>query len=126
MANSKSIFFVGLILAASGVLSPPIALLIGIAYGFTFKHPYLLDSRNLSRFLLQAAVVALGFDLEKFQNKNPPTPKASTTINATTAPITIPTLLFEAGATTDGCGTSGAVAFGVWPNLVAAQRLRCF
>jgi uncharacterized integral membrane protein (TIGR00698 family) len=67
MANSKSIFFVGLILAASGVLSPPIALLIGIAYGFTFKHPYLLDSRNLSRFLLQAAVVALGFGMSLHQ-----------------------------------------------------------
>jgi uncharacterized integral membrane protein (TIGR00698 family) len=38
-------------------------LLAGIAYGFTFTHPYHLDSRNLSRFLLQAAVVALGFGM---------------------------------------------------------------
>ncbi len=61
--NSKTIFFVGLILAGSGVISPPLALLAGIAYGFTFAHPYHVDSRNLSRFLLQAAVVALGFGM---------------------------------------------------------------
>ena len=61
--NPKIIFFVGLILTASGIVSPPIALLAGIAYGFTFTHPYHLDSRNLSRFLLQAAVVALGFGM---------------------------------------------------------------
>ena len=61
--NSKNIFFVGLILAGSGVISPPIALLAGIVYGFTFAHPYHVDSRNLSRFLLQAAVVALGFGM---------------------------------------------------------------
>jgi uncharacterized integral membrane protein (TIGR00698 family) len=61
--NSKTIFFVGLILAASGVISPPFALLGGIAYGFSFAHPYHVDSKNLSRFLLQAAVVALGFGM---------------------------------------------------------------
>ena len=65
--NPKIIFFVGLILTASGIVSPPIALLAGIAYGFTFTHPYHLDSRNLSRFLLQAAVVALGFGMNLHQ-----------------------------------------------------------
>jgi uncharacterized integral membrane protein (TIGR00698 family) len=61
--DPKIIFFIGLILTASGIVSSPVALLAGIAYGFTFKHPYHLDSRNLSRFLLQAAVVALGFGM---------------------------------------------------------------
>jgi uncharacterized integral membrane protein (TIGR00698 family) len=61
--NPKTIFFLGLILSATGVVSPPIALLLGIAYGFSFAHPYQLDSRNLSRFLLQAAVVELGFGM---------------------------------------------------------------
>ncbi len=61
--NSKTVFFIGIILTASGIVSPPVALLAGIAYGFTFAHPYHLDSRNLSRFLLQAAVVALGFGM---------------------------------------------------------------
>jgi uncharacterized integral membrane protein (TIGR00698 family) len=61
--NSKTIFFVGIILTASGVVSPPVALLAGIAYGFSVAHPYHLDSKNLSRFLLQASVVALGFGM---------------------------------------------------------------
>lgn len=65
--NPKTIFFVGLVLTASGVVSSPFALLMGIVYGFTFKHPYHLDSRNLSRFLLQAAVVALGFGMNLHQ-----------------------------------------------------------
>lgn len=61
--NPKTIFFLGMILTASGLVSPPFALLAGIAYGFAFAHPYRLASRNLSRFLLQAAVVALGFGM---------------------------------------------------------------
>ncbi len=61
--NTKTIFFVGIILAASGLLSPPVALLCGLAYGFSFVHPYAADSRSLSRFLLQASVVALGFGM---------------------------------------------------------------
>ncbi len=61
--SSKNVFFIGIVLAASGLVSPPFALLAGIAFGFTFTHPYHLDSKNLSRFLLQAAVVALGFGM---------------------------------------------------------------
>jgi len=61
--NPKIVFFIGIILCASGVVSPPVALLAGIAYGFAFAHPYQLDSRNLSRFLLQASVVGLGFGM---------------------------------------------------------------
>ncbi|MBZ5667318.1 MAG: putative sulfate exporter family transporter [Acidobacteriia bacterium] len=61
--NAKNVFLIGMILTANGVVSPPFALLAGIAYGFTFTHPYHLESKNLSRFLLQAAVVALGFGM---------------------------------------------------------------
>lgn len=39
------------------------ALLLGLAYGFSFVHPYHVDSRNLSKFLLQASVVAMGFGM---------------------------------------------------------------
>jgi uncharacterized integral membrane protein (TIGR00698 family) len=60
---SRSIFFGGLILAASGLLSPPIALVAGVAYGFTFLHPYHRDARRFARFLLQASVVCLGFGM---------------------------------------------------------------
>src|SRR5215471_17487681 len=56
----KNIFFVGLILAASGLFSPPIALLGGLVYGFTLTHPFHVESKRLAKFLLQASVVALG------------------------------------------------------------------
>jgi uncharacterized integral membrane protein (TIGR00698 family) len=60
---SKNIFFAGLILAASGLFSPPLALAAGLAYGFTFDHPYHLDAKRLSRLLLQVSVVGLGFGM---------------------------------------------------------------
>jgi len=61
---SKNLFFIGLILSASGLVSPPLALAVGIAYGFTFAHPFHLEARKLSRFLLQASVVGLGFGMD--------------------------------------------------------------
>lgn len=63
MLVSKFIFFGALILAASGWVSPPIALLGGLIYGFSFSHPYSARSKRLAKFLLQASVVALGFGM---------------------------------------------------------------
>lgn len=60
---SKKIFFVGIILAAAGILSPPLALAAGVIYGFTFVHPFHVASRELAKFLLQASVVLLGFGM---------------------------------------------------------------
>jgi uncharacterized integral membrane protein (TIGR00698 family) len=60
---NKNIFFVGLILAASGLISPPIALLGGLIYGFTLTHPFHVESKRLAKFLLQGSVVALGFGM---------------------------------------------------------------
>ena len=59
---SKIVFFAGLILAAT-LLSPPFALLGGLIYGFTLTHPFHVESKRLSKFLLQASVVALGFGM---------------------------------------------------------------
>jgi uncharacterized integral membrane protein (TIGR00698 family) len=64
---SKNIFFVALILAASGLVSPPIALLGGLIYGFTVAHPFHVESKRLAAFLLQASVVALGFGMNLHQ-----------------------------------------------------------
>jgi uncharacterized integral membrane protein (TIGR00698 family) len=61
--NIKTLFFLGLICAASGFLSPPVALLVGLAFGLTFAHPYTADSADLARFLLKASVVGLGFGM---------------------------------------------------------------
>jgi uncharacterized integral membrane protein (TIGR00698 family) len=60
---NKNIFFICLILAASGLISPPIALLGGLVYGFSLVHPFHVESKRLAKFLLQASVVALGFGM---------------------------------------------------------------
>lgn len=62
--DAKTIFFVGVIVAASGIISPPVALVAGIVFGLRFQHPYRSESRRLAKFLLQASVVALGFGMD--------------------------------------------------------------
>jgi uncharacterized membrane protein YadS len=61
---SKNIFFIGLILAASGLVSPPVALAGGLIYGFSFAHPIHVEAKKLSKLLLQASVVGLGFGMD--------------------------------------------------------------
>ena len=60
---SKNVFFGGLILAASGLISPPLALLGGLIYGFAVAHPFHMESKRLAKFLLQGSVIALGFGM---------------------------------------------------------------
>jgi uncharacterized membrane protein YadS len=64
---SKNIFSTGLILTASEILPPPVALLVGLVYGFTFVHPYHIDARKLSKMLLQVSVVGPGFGMNLHQ-----------------------------------------------------------
>ncbi len=59
----KIVFFLGLVAAASGFVSPPVALALGLIFGLAFRHPYSAGARKLSRFLLQASVVGLGFGM---------------------------------------------------------------
>ena len=59
----KKLFFIGIILAASGLVSPPFALLGGLIYGLALTHPFQVESKQLSKFLLQASVVGLGFGM---------------------------------------------------------------
>ena len=59
----KAAFLVGLALAASGLVSPPVALALGLVFGFTFPHPFDQSAKKLSRYLLQASVVGLGFGM---------------------------------------------------------------
>ncbi|MDR3675924.1 MAG: putative sulfate exporter family transporter [Acidobacteriota bacterium] len=61
--NTKNIFFIGLVLAASGLISTPLALLAGLIYGLSFAHPFHIEAKHLSAFLLQASVVGLGFGM---------------------------------------------------------------
>ena len=64
---SKSFFFLALILAATGLISPPFALLGGLVFGFAAVHPFQGESKRLAKFLLQASVVALGFGMNLHQ-----------------------------------------------------------
>jgi uncharacterized integral membrane protein (TIGR00698 family) len=61
--HSKNLFFLGVIVAATGLISPPLALLVGLIFGLSFTHPYCADAKKLSTFLLQASIVALGFGM---------------------------------------------------------------
>ena len=64
---SKNIFFIALIIAASGLISPPVALVCGLIYGFSFLHPFHMEAKKLSKILLQASVVGLGFGMDLHQ-----------------------------------------------------------
>jgi len=50
-------------LLASGFVSPPVALAIGLVFGLSLRHPYPSQARSFSRILLQASVVGLGFGM---------------------------------------------------------------
>lgn len=60
---NKALFLLGVILAASGLVSPPIALLMGLLFGLLLAHPFERQSRYLTKYLLQGSVVALGFGM---------------------------------------------------------------
>ena len=61
--DARSIFFLGLLLAGSGLVSPPVALVGGIAFGFTVVHPYRKEASSLAKLLLQISVILLGFGM---------------------------------------------------------------
>lgn len=64
---SRIIFFLGLLLSASGFVSPPVALAMGLIFGLSFRHPYGSAAKKSSKFLLQASVVGLGFGMNLHQ-----------------------------------------------------------
>jgi uncharacterized integral membrane protein (TIGR00698 family) len=60
---AKILFFLALVFSFTGLLSPPVALAIGILFGLCFTHPYAAATRTSARILLQICVVALGFGM---------------------------------------------------------------
>src|SRR3979490_2788564 len=60
---SRVVFIFLLLVGASGCVSPPVALAMGLVFGLAFPHPYSRAAKKLSRFLLQASVVGLGFGM---------------------------------------------------------------
>ena len=63
LMTSRIVFVLGLLAAASTFLSPPAALALGLAFGLLFTHPFAKQSAKLSKYLLQASVVGLGFGM---------------------------------------------------------------
>ena len=59
----RNLFFIGIIVSASGLIGPPFALAGGLLFGLLTTHTFHKESRELSRYLLQAAVVCLGFGM---------------------------------------------------------------
>lgn len=65
--DARTIFFLGLLLAGSGLVSPPVALVGGIAFGFLAVHPYRKEASSLAKLLLQLSVIFLGFGMNLHQ-----------------------------------------------------------
>src|SRR6516165_6430463 len=61
--GSKILFVTGLAFCLTPWASPPLALLAGLIFGAIATHPYPGESRQVSKYLLQAAVVGLGFGM---------------------------------------------------------------
>jgi uncharacterized integral membrane protein (TIGR00698 family) len=61
--RSKILFVVGLVFCLTPWASPPAALVAGLIFGALASHPYPGESRQISKYLLQAAVVGLGFGM---------------------------------------------------------------
>lgn len=60
---SKVVFLLCLLISASGFVSPPVALAAGLVFGLLFPHPYGVEAKKTSKWLLQASVVGLGFGM---------------------------------------------------------------
>jgi uncharacterized integral membrane protein (TIGR00698 family) len=61
--NPRLLFALGLFFCLTPWVSPPLALLAGLIFGAISIHPYKEESRTMSKFLLQSAVVGLGFGM---------------------------------------------------------------
>jgi len=61
--NVRNLFYIGIIVSACGLIGPPLALAAGLVFGLTTVHDFHVETRRLSTFLLQAAVVCLGFGM---------------------------------------------------------------
>lgn len=61
--RSKLLFLAGLLFCLTPWASPPMALVAGLIFGAIATHPYPGESRQISKYLLQSAVVGLGFGM---------------------------------------------------------------
>lgn len=62
--TTRFIFFLLLTFTLSPWASPPIALVLGLAFGLSFTNPFLARARRAQQVLLQLSVVGLGFGMK--------------------------------------------------------------
>lgn len=58
----KIVFGVAVILCLSSLISPPVALLLGLIVAWFVGHPYQKLNHKATQILLQVSVVGLGFE----------------------------------------------------------------
>lgn len=63
----KIVFVIIAVLCFFPFVEPPIALLAGFIFSFTLGHPFLKLNRKLTKILLQASVVGLGFGMNIYE-----------------------------------------------------------
>jgi uncharacterized integral membrane protein (TIGR00698 family) len=63
----RILFILCLLVSASGFVSPPVALAMGLVFGLALPHPYGRGAKKVSKYLLQASVVGLGFGMNLHQ-----------------------------------------------------------
>ncbi|MFY9909875.1 MAG: putative sulfate exporter family transporter [Candidatus Sulfotelmatobacter sp.] len=64
---SRIVFILLLVVSASGFVSPPVALAMGLVYGLALPHAYGKQAKIASRWLLQLSVIGLGFGMNLHQ-----------------------------------------------------------
>jgi uncharacterized integral membrane protein (TIGR00698 family) len=64
---SRIAFILLLLASASGFVSPPVALVMGLIYGLSLPHAFGPQSKIASRYLLQLSVIGLGFGMNLHQ-----------------------------------------------------------
>src|SRR5258706_2635005 len=65
--STKFLFLAATAFTLTPWVSPPLALAVGLVFGLIFQHPFPRQSKRVSRVLLQASVVALGFGMNLFE-----------------------------------------------------------
>jgi len=61
--TTRVLFLLCALLCVTPLIGPPSALALGLIFGLTLGNPYRVETRKLSRVLLQASVVGLGFGM---------------------------------------------------------------
>lgn len=68
LLSSKVAFFILLALCFMPLISPSIALFMGLLLGFTLGNPFIKTTGRVSKYLLQFSVVGLGFGMNLFES----------------------------------------------------------